>query len=172
MLLPRMVASIDPSSPANAGINSLPVRHASVMQDYVAAQVKTVYFLSYLLRQFSDIMRPHQDAIPKAVVNLLRTCPGDAIAIRKELLVATRHILATEFRKGFSPQIEVLLDEKVLVGEGRPALQTLRPFAYHFLAELVHHVRLELKIPQLSKIIFMFSLNVHDPTLSYSMQTT
>ena len=29
-------------------------------QDYVAAQVKTVYFLSYLLRQFSEIMRPHQ----------------------------------------------------------------------------------------------------------------
>ena len=28
------------------------------------------------------------------------------------------------------------------------ALQTLRPFAYHFLAELVHHVRLDLKIPQ------------------------
>jgi phosphatidylinositol kinase/protein kinase (PI-3 family) len=172
VLLPLMVASIDPSSPANAGIAGFPVRHASVMQDYVAAQVKTVYFLSYLLRQFSDIMRPHQDAIPKAVVNLLRTCPGDAIAIRKELLVATRHILATDFRTGFFGQIEVLLDEKVLVGEGRPALQTLRPFAYHFLAELVHHVRLELKIPQLSKIIFMFSLNVHDPTLSYSMQTT
>ena len=89
------------------------------MQDYIAAQVKTVYFLSYLLRQFSEIMRPHQEAIPKAVVNLLRTCPGDAIAIRKELLVATRHILATDFRNGFFAQKDILLDENVLVGEGR-----------------------------------------------------
>ena len=171
VLLPLMVASIDPlPGPASATVT--PARATPAMQDYVAAQVKTVYFLSYLLRQFSEIMRPHQEAIPKAVVNLLRTCPGDAIAIRKELLVATRHILATDFRTGFFAQKDILLDEKVLVGEGRTALQTLRPFAYHFLAELVHHVRLELKIPQLSKIIYMFSLNVHDPSLSYSMQTT
>ena len=90
---------------------------------------------------------------------------------RAQLLVATRHILATDFRTGFFAQKDILLDEKVLVGEGRTgmlgrtatvqanaavaelsrvhaALQTLRPFAYHFLAELVHHVRLELKIPQ------------------------
>ena len=88
---------------------------------------------------------------------------------RAQLLVATRHILATDFRTGFFAQKDILLDENVLVGEGRTgtharswseqpsatltplpcaALQTLRPFAYHFLAELVHHVRLDLKIPQ------------------------
>ena len=171
VLLPLMVASIDPLPGAAASATPTPARATPAMQDYIAAQVKTVYFLSYLLRQFSEIMRPHQEAIPKAVVNLLRTCPGDAIAIRKELLVATRHILATDFRNGFFAQKDILLDENVLVGEGRTgtharswseqpsatltplpcvhaALQTLRPFAYHFLAELVHHVRLDLKIPQ------------------------
>jgi hypothetical protein len=34
-------------------------------------------------------------------VQLLKACPGDAVAIRKELLVATRHILATSFRVRF-----------------------------------------------------------------------
>lgn len=36
-----------------------------------------------------------------------------------QLLVATRHILATDFRSGFFAQKDILLDEKVLVGEGR-----------------------------------------------------
>ena len=31
---------------------------------------------------------------------------------------ATRHILATDFRVGFFNQIDVLLDEKVLIGQG------------------------------------------------------
>jgi hypothetical protein len=35
----------------------------------------------------------------------------------------------------------------------------------------VHHVRVELTITQLSKVIYIFSRNVHDPTLPLSIQT-
>lgn len=44
----------------------------------------------------------------------------------KELLVATRHILSTEFRNSFIDKIELLLDEEVLVGAGVTARETLR----------------------------------------------
>lgn len=66
----------------------------------------------------------------------------------------------------------MFLDEKVLIGTGRAAYETLRPLAYSFLAELVHHVRSALKHNQFSLIIYIFSTNVHDPSLSYVIKTT
>lgn len=44
----------------------------------------------------------------------------------QELLIATRHILATDFRMGFIGHIDTLLDEKVLIGSGRTSFETLR----------------------------------------------
>ena len=60
VLLPLMVASIDPLPGPSTSSVAQAARASPAMQDYVAAQVKTVYFLSYLRRQFSEIMRPHQ----------------------------------------------------------------------------------------------------------------
>ena len=84
--------------------------------DFMAAQVKTLSFLTYLLRAFADFMRPYEETISKSVIQLLIACPPEAVTTRKELLVATRHILATDFRKGFFGQVSILLDEKVFVG--------------------------------------------------------
>lgn len=50
-------------------------------------------------------MQPYEKQISSSVINLLRSCPADAVATRKELLVATRHILATDFRKGFYTEV-------------------------------------------------------------------
>ncbi len=46
--------------------------------------------------------------------------------VKQELLVATRHILSTEFREAFINKIDILLDEKVLVGTGVTSHDTLR----------------------------------------------
>ena len=73
---------------------------------------KTLSFLTYLLRGFAELMRPYEDDISKAVIALMTACPGEAVSTRKELLVATRHILATDFRKGFYQHVDTLLDEK------------------------------------------------------------
>jgi len=115
-------------------------------------------------------MKPFEDAISKAVIQLLAACPGDAVATRKELLVATRHILATDFRRGFFAQVDVLLDEKVLVGVGRLSHEALRPLAYSTLADLVHHVRAKLSLAQLARVIQLFARNIHDPTLPLAIQ--
>lgn len=52
--------------------------------------MKTLSFLTYLLRGFADLMRPHEDAVAAAVLSLLAACPPEAGATRKDLLVATR----------------------------------------------------------------------------------
>lgn len=68
-------------------------------------QVKTLSFLTYLLRGFTPLMQPYEQQISSSVIMLLRSCPADAVATRKELLVATRHILATDFRRGFFSEV-------------------------------------------------------------------
>eukprot|EP00898_Chlorokybus_atmophyticus_P003741 jgi/Chlat1/4368/Chrsp29S04524 len=169
-LLPRMVDAISITGP-----QAVPAHLKQHYADMKAAQVKTVSFLTYLLRSYTDVLRQHEEIVSKSVVELLMTCP-DSVAIRKELLVATRHVLATDFRRGFKRHLDTLLDERqvilVLVGTGRACYETLRPLAYSLLAELIHHIRLELTLPQLSRIVYLFSRNVHDTTLPTSVQTT
>jgi transformation/transcription domain-associated protein len=141
-------------------------------QEFIAAQVRTFSFPYFLHKQFQDLMKPYEESIPRSVVHLPQACPGEAVSIRKERLVTTRHIVATSFRAGFYRKIYLLLNEKVLLGTGRAAYDTLRPLAYFFRAELVHFVRLEVSIEQLSRIIYLFSSNVHDRTLTFHVQTS
>lgn len=145
--------------------------HRVAYVDFIASQVKTLSFLAYLLRGHAEHVAPYQDNIPKYAIQLLLNCPRESAAIRKELLIATRHILATEFRAGFFSHIDTLLDENVLIGTGRTAHDTLRPLAYSTLVDLVHHVRMELSLEQISKIVFLYSRNIHDDSLPFAIQT-
>ncbi|CAI2169805.1 6786_t:CDS:10 [Funneliformis geosporum] len=133
--------------------------------EFIVTQVKTMSFLAYVLRAYKEKLSKFQDLIPDFVIRLLQDCPPEASATRKELLVATRHILSTEFRDAFINKIDILLDEKVLVGTG------VTPIAYSMLADLVHHVRNKLTPMQLSKTVYMYSRNLHDPTLAAGIQT-
>ena len=144
--------------------------HRSAYVDFIAAQVKTLSFLAYLLRGFAEHVRPFQDKITQSAIQLLHSCPNESATIRKELLVATRHILATDFRAGFVSKIDVLLQQRVLIGQGRTAFDTLRPLAYSTLVDLVHHARNELTLKQLSQVSFLYSCNLHDPTLPFGIQ--
>ena len=166
-LLPLMVKAIHLRAPAEGA-----KRSPGLFVDFVAAQVKTLSFLTYLLRGQAEYVRPHKEIIPLSVVQLLVSCPHDSIAVRKELLVATRHILATDFREGFFKHVDIFLDEKFLIGAARGAGDSLRPLAYSLLAEVVHHVRLMLSMAQLSKAVHLFSRNVHDASLPLTVQTT
>lgn len=170
-LSPLMVRAIQLEVPPE----SQPPSH--LYQEFLAAQVKTVSFLSYMIKNNSNFMkenhsRSDQLSIARSVVKLLRACPGDSVTIRKELLVATRHVLMSPSRDGFFDQIDYLLDESVLVGSSRTARIALRPLAYSFLAELIHTVRFNLNITQLQKIIHIFSTNVHDSNFAYNLQTS
>lgn len=165
-LLPLMVAAISVPGP-----DRCPPYLKNHFIELKGAQVKTVSFLTYLLKSFADYIRPHEESICKSIVNLLVTC-SDSVSIRKELLVALKHVLGTDFKRGLFPLIDTLLDEKVLVGTGRACFETLRPLAYSLLAEIVHHVRADLSLSQLSRIIYLFTSNMHDASLSLSIHTT
>ncbi|KAI8989366.1 hypothetical protein BDB01DRAFT_537511 [Pilobolus umbonatus] len=147
------------------------IRNRTVYNDFIVAQVKTMSFLAYILRSYTNVLKPFQNRIPEFVLRLLRECPPESSATRKELLVATRHILSTEFRSSFVPKIDLLLNEKVLMGTGVTSHDTLRPLAYSMLADLVHHIRSDLTPSQLRRTVYIYSRNLHDPTLAPSIQT-
>jgi transformation/transcription domain-associated protein len=142
-------------------------------RELVAAQAKTLSFLTYLLRGFSNDLKPYEERLASNVVALMSTCPREFISTRKELLVATRHLLNSEFRNGFFPHVDALLDERVLMGSHhRYSEQTvLRPLGYTTLSDLVHHVRSKLNLNQISKVVSIFSRVLHDSSMVLPMST-
>ncbi len=142
-------------------------------QELVAAQAKTLSFLTYLLRGFSSDLKPYEDRLASNVVALMSTCPREFISTRKELLVATRHLLNSDFRNGFFRHVDALLDERVLMGSNhRYSEQTvLRPLGYTTLSDLVHHVRAKLSLNQISKVVSIFSRVLHDSSMVLPMST-
>lgn len=165
-LLPLMVVAISVPGP-----DKVPPHLKNHFIELKGAQVKTVSFLTYLLKSCADYIRRHEESICRSIVNLLVTC-SDSVSIRKELLVALKHVLGTDFKRGLFPLIDTLLEERVLVGTGRACFETLRPLAYSLLAEIVHHIRNDLSLSQLSRIIYLFSRNMHDASLALNIHTT
>ena len=170
-LIPKMIAAIQLKVPPMT-LQTSQSKYQMRLLEMVACQVKTLSFLTYLLKSFAVSMKPQSKQIAEAVVYLFKVCPTSATAVRKELFVATRHILATDFRSSFFPFVNELLKEKVLLGSGRQSDTSLRPLAYSTIADLVHHVRGKLKLKQISNIIYIFSRNIDDPMLPLSIQIT
>ena len=114
--IPLMVTALNLAPPKlqpNVTVTSVLHGHLS---DMVACQIKTLSFLTYLLKGFKQQMEPYEDVIARTVVELFKRCPAKNMSARKELLVATRHILATDFKRGFFKYVNVLMNESVLMG--------------------------------------------------------
>jgi transformation/transcription domain-associated protein len=161
-------------APPNTKIDSNNKRlYFSRARELVAAQAKTLSFLTYLLRGFSNELKPYTDKLASNVVALMSTCPRESISTRKELLVATRHLLNSDFRNGFFRHVDALLDERVLMGANhRYSEQTvLRPLGYTALSDLIHHVKTLLNMSQMSKVVCMFSRILHDSSTTLPMST-
>lgn len=144
-------------------------------RELAAAQSKTLSFLTYLLRGFPQELKPYEDRLAANVVAIMSSCVRELLSTRKELLVATRHFLNSDFRNGFFRHIDALLDEKVLLGSHSRSHSeqcVLRPLGYAVLSDLIHHVRGVLTLSQISKIVSVFSKVVHDESLPSSTQYT
>ncbi|XP_030041101.2 transcription-associated protein 1 isoform X2 [Manduca sexta] len=142
-----------------------------VFVDFMGAQIKTLAFLAYIIRIYQDTIANHANLMVKGIIGLLTLCPPEVAHLRKELVIATRHILATDLRLKFVPYMERLFDEEVLLGGGWTVHESLRPLAYSTLADLVHHVRQHLPLTDLAIAAHLFSKNVHDESLPTSIQT-
>lgn len=64
----------------------------------MGAQIKTLSFLAYIIRFFQEIINNHSQSMVKGMLSLLQLCPKEVAHLRKELLIAARHILATDLR--------------------------------------------------------------------------
>lgn len=147
------------------------IRNRAAFGEFITAQVKTMSFLAYLLRVYSGQLTEFLPTLPDIVVRLLKDCPREKSASRKELLVAIRHIINFNFRKIFLKKIDELLDEKTLIGDGLTVYETMRPLAYSMLADLIHHVRDQLDANQIRKTVEVYTKNLQDNFPGTSFQT-
>ncbi|XP_034049033.1 transformation/transcription domain-associated protein isoform X2 [Thalassophryne amazonica] len=139
--------------------------------DFIAAQIKTLSFLAYIIRIYQDLVAKYSQQMVKGMLQLLSNCPSETAHLRKELLIAAKHILTTDLRNQFIPCMDKLFDESILIGYGYTARETLRPLAYSTLADLVHHVRQSLPLTDLSLAVQLFAKNIDDESLPSNIQT-
>ncbi|CAG04456.1 unnamed protein product [Tetraodon nigroviridis] len=139
--------------------------------DFIAAQIKTLSFLAYIIRIYQDLVAKFSQQMVKGMLQLLSNCPAETAHLRKELLIAAKHILTTDLRSQFIPCMDKLFDETILIGSGYTARETLRPLAYSTLADLVHHVRQNLPLTDLSLAVQLFAKNIDDESLPSNIQT-
>ncbi|NP_001158350.1 transformation/transcription domain-associated protein [Oryzias latipes] len=139
--------------------------------DFIAAQIKTLSFLAYIIRIYQDLVAKYSQQMVKGMLQLLSNCPPETAHLRKELLIAAKHILTTDLRSQFIPCMDKLFDEAILIGSGYTARETLRPLAYSTLADLVHHVRQNLPLTDLSLAVQLFAKNIDDESLPSNIQT-
>lgn len=172
-LRPPPIQSIVQSNPQVKVDSALKRSYYSRTRELVAAQAKTLSFVTYLLRSFSSELKPYEERLATNVVTLMTTCPRESIATRKEILVATRHLLNTDFKKGFFKHIDTLLDERVLIGRGLSFADQalLRPLSFAMLTDLVQHVRSSLSMSQLTRIFLIFGRAIHDSCSILPMST-
>ncbi|KIY71478.1 hypothetical protein CYLTODRAFT_487243 [Cylindrobasidium torrendii FP15055 ss-10] len=135
------------------------------------AQTKTASFSILLLRSMKPDS-PHQmdgDLLVKQALRILQDCPTHGILVRKELMVLFRHLTTTTHRKVLLPVIDKLLDERVLLGVGIGSRETLRTPVFQAFTDLFHHLRSELSLAQLERIVRLYSHQLNNPSASLSI---
>lgn len=159
---------------ANSVTAILPhITNRQAYSDFILGQVKAASFLAYVfIRGYATqhLSPTLAKVVPDVILRLLQDCPAELSVARKELLHATRHILSTPFRSQFIPKIELLFDEKVLIGHGLTSFETLRPLAYSTVADFIHNVRNELTPKQIWSTVQIYCDLLKDDSLALTVQ--
>jgi len=148
------------------------ITNRQAYSDFILGQVKAASFLAYVfIRGYANQHLAQQSkVVPEVILRLLQDCPAELSVARKELLHATRHILSTPFRSQFIPKIELLFDEKILIGDGLASYETLRPLAYSTVADFIHNVRNELTPKQIWSTVRIYCDLLKDDSLALTVQ--
>lgn len=114
-----------------------PSFNKEVFVDFIGAQIKTLAFLAYIIRVYQEQVSNHASQMVKGIIGLLTLCPPEVAHSRKELIVATRHILATDLRISMSCFISTPINTIPLSHHldkafpGVPASHSLESFYIH-----------------------------------------
>nr|XP_042909111.1 transformation/transcription domain-associated protein isoform X1 [Parasteatoda tepidariorum] len=77
---------------------SNPSFNKEVYVDFMHAQIKTLSFLTYLVRIYQNAVNEHSSQFAKGMIGLLCLCLQEVAHLCKELLVAACHMSATDLR--------------------------------------------------------------------------
>lgn len=91
--------------------------------------------------------------------------------MRQDMFIAARHLISTELRLEFLPYVSEFMNDNILLGPSVTAHQSLRALALTVCADVVHHLRAELDLSQLSLVTHNMCCHVHDLALPYHHQT-
>ncbi|KAF7332097.1 hypothetical protein MKEN_00090300 [Mycena kentingensis (nom. inval.)] len=133
--------------------------------DLIGAQAKILSFLTYAMRWGVENTDQYGDTLLLCCVRLLQDCPATAIGSRKELMIVFRHLATGPHRRAILPYLDKLFEESVLMGHGLTGRETFRSHMYSTLADLFHHSRPELTLPQLTQISLVYSRLMHNPSI-------
>ena len=140
-------------------------------RDLVSAQVKSLTFVSYIIRAHSDFMRQHESAIVRSLHSLVLRCPDDSTSIRKDLLISLKALVSSDLKKALFVYINDIINEEFLLGLGGPVRQShLRPLAFSVMIDCVYTSKEMLNVNQLTRVVHLFCSNLHDQTLQMSIQ--
>ncbi|KAF8621580.1 hypothetical protein AX15_007606 [Amanita polypyramis BW_CC] len=145
------------------------IKNSSAYVDMIQCQIKLLSFVAYVMRFLSEISEPWGETLILCSMRLLLDCPANGISLRKDLMVVFRHLVGTPHRIALFNQIDKLFDERVLLGTGIASKEMLRPVAYSAVADMVHHLRNELSVEQITRIVQMYSRMLHNPALGNNM---
>ena len=98
------------------------------LAEMIACQVKTLSFLTYLLKGFASKMKDHMTRLADAVVHLFKNCPTEAVDTRRNywLLLGTFWLLTL---KSFLSLCQRFASRKNATGQWqkcKPSAQTTR----------------------------------------------
>ncbi|KAG0146838.1 hypothetical protein CROQUDRAFT_656816 [Cronartium quercuum f. sp. fusiforme G11] len=138
--------------------------------DLVVAQVKIMSFIAYVLRAQTPAAQPLGTDVPDIVIRMLKDIPPESSPSRRELIIAARHILNTDYRSYFLPFLNDLMDIRVWLGTGVTSHESLRHLVYSTIAELIQQTKTDLTAAQLESVLMDFMSIMHDPTATSSTQ--
>ncbi|EKM59507.1 uncharacterized protein PHACADRAFT_205724 [Phanerochaete carnosa HHB-10118-sp] len=149
------------------------VKNLPAYTDLIVAQVKMVSFLMFFLRSTSSPDQPPMEneleQIILATLRLLQDCPTTAIAPRKDLMIVFRYLISQPQRRVLLPEIDKILEEHVLMGTTLASQELVRANALGCIADLLHHLRADLTVEQLTRACTGFARHMHNPYLSNSI---
>lgn len=163
------IITLRPPESVRSALNSDKI-DKEIYVEFLSAQSKALSFIVFIARIFQDIIASHSEQLIQGVFMLLEDCPHEVASLRKDMLTAVKHMLQTSLRARFIEHIPTLFDENILIGSGWTACETLRPIAYHTLADMLHNSKANLQLTDIASAINMFSKNLHDETLSPQIQ--
>ncbi|CAF3137563.1 unnamed protein product [Rotaria socialis] len=140
--------------------------------EFLTTQAKTLSFLAFVGKTYQEQLALNSDLLVIAIFQLLDGCPPENVQLRKDIIVAARHFVSSDFRTLFIPHVKRFFDENLLLSTGYTARETLKPLAYNTFGDFFNHIRASLSIEDLQSVLYMYSKMIHDSSLPPTIQVT